>query len=112
MCACPPAAHPAWCAAPGRGERLQAAWRPAHPAWLAAVTQQAAARPTPQNGTTVIRLCSQMNDLAGAARADGCYEGMEVEAEPAIFRAKTSTLPVGSSASQCASSSERGHMAQ
>lgn len=58
-----------------------------------------------QTGTTTIKLCSQIYDLAGWVRADGCYEGMEIEAEPAIFRAKLAAVPAGTP--QCTSSSEQ-----
>lgn len=39
-------------------------------------------------------------------RAGGCYEAMVIEAEAAVFRAKTNVLPSGSGASQCAADSE------
>lgn len=35
--------------------------------------------------------------MLGALRTDGCYEGLELEAEPAIFRAQTTTVPTGAS---------------
>lgn len=58
----------------------------------------------PQNGTTTIKRCKGIADMLGALRTDGCYEGLELEAEPAIFRAQTTTVPTG--ASLCASTSE------
>lgn len=50
----------------------------------------------PQNGTTIKR-CKGIADMLGALRTDGCYEGLELEAEPAIFRAQTTTVPTGAS---------------